>query len=470
MPEGQRALWLREDRPMSYLRVSAAGGDKRPGPSFAKTAIESTNAPLPRRYAVVFSALGVESELVCLFDEAVIPGLFAAFPIEDDPGCTLTLLSRQQLLLLAESTRLRTARAPAHIRDSRITVELVVDPWDLPGDLHNDDGFRYQYRFGIAHMDDAPATSLVWPNGARGGSDASDYLAVMSPEHLRDLGDPRYVVIENPVDPGKYAYALAKCDDSWRFKCAAHSNPLIKGGHAANVVALDRGVREVLGIGDGELAIVHRWGGAHLRLSFDRWAFATRSVYAHPSPPLRGDLEKPVCRLSKDVMSAIGVREGDQVQVGTVVRVDSASGDDATPSTPEFKHRTITRRALLIDEVEAKARRGWSSADAEEDYIDCAELHGVFPPYPIVYLDYFALAELFAGGHHGRPLVCPVVQVRPKLLTRLADEVSELAWVGIAAIVALVARAFDYPVVGLSVLALALLVALVYARVRRATR
>lgn len=457
--EQPRQLWLRADRPLSYLRVSAADNPKRPGPSFAKTAIESRNTSLTRRYGVVFTTPEVESALGERFADAAIPGLFAALQIEGQPGATLTLLTLQQVHLLAQSEPWPVAQdRPVRIDRTRVEVARCIDPWELPADFDDDKGFRYQYRYGIARLADAEPHTLVWPNSTREKSYGSDYVAHLTPEHLARLNSPSYVVIENAADPGKYAAALARPDSELEGN-AKRRNPLIAGGHATDVVALDRGVREVLGISDGELAVVHPWDKPGLGATIRRRAFKTRSVYAHPSLPLRGDLEKPVCRLSKDAMSSIGAREGDYVEVSALVR-----------GSKDFKRTTIKKRALLIDRTEAEARAGWASADAEEGYIDCAELHGIFPRYPTIYLDYFDQRELFGEGQRGRPLVCPVVQVRPLPVTRFADEASEFTWVGIVAVVAVAARALEDYLAILGALAVVLLALLVYARVRRATR
>lgn len=190
-------------------------------------------------------------------------------------------------------------------------------------------------------------------------------------------------------------------------------------------MTLDRGLREALGICDGETAVVHPWRGPNRSRRLHRLRFSTRSVYAHPSIPVRADLEKPVCRLSADAMSA-------------------------------------------IDESEAERRATWSSADADEGYVDCAEFHGIFPPFPAIYVDYFDMSRLF--GQSAGPLVCPVVQIRPKLSTRIADDAGEFAWVGVIGLVAVLAQATDLGLLPLALLATAVVAFLVLLRVRRSVR
>jgi hypothetical protein len=223
-------------------------------------------------------------------------------------------------------------------------------------------------------------------------------------------------------------------------------------------VALDRGLREALGISDGECAVIHAWDRPNAARRLHRLGFSTRSVFAHPSVPLRADLEKPVCRLSTDAMTAIGARDGDRVVVEALVRTKDAA----------FERRTVAKRVLTIDAGEAERRALWVSHDADEGYIDCAEWHGIFPPFPTIYLDFFDMRALFGGGRG--TLTCPVVQVRPKLASRFADDASEFAWVGVIGLVAVLVQAANLPLLVLVLVAVVVVAILVTFRVRRSIR
>lgn len=440
-------LLLAEGRPLSYLRT--------PEHSLVRALITGGAAAIGLRTPVALR--GDLAGLATHFREIDIPETFPALMVEGSEE-RIAFLTPQQVEAVTQTRLAVGAPGERRIARSGVLVHRVFDPGTLPVGWRTNP-FPYQYRSGLCSLatvaeDDAV---LIWPNGNRTPEDRGEYIACVTPEYAYALGSPQYVAVANAADPGKYAAALLRVDPTLITSTAG--NPLLEEGRVREVVALDRGIREALGINDGELGVVHPWHTPNLSRRFHRLGFSARSVYAHPSLPVRADLDKPVCRLSADGMSAIGARDGDRVVIEALVRNREDGG---------FERRTVTKRVLTIDPAEAEQRAKWASPDAEEGYVDCAEFHGIFPAFPAVYVDYFDIKQLFAGS--GGPLVCPVVQVRPRLSARFADDASDFAWVGVIGLVAVLVEAADLELRSLLVFAVVIAVSLVLLRVWRAIR
>jgi hypothetical protein len=279
-----------------------------------------------------------------------------------------------------------------------------------------------------------------------------EFVAVLSPHAHLALGQPAYVIVVNPYFPDSRlpAWVIVEAD-----------LPAEEGDH--HTIYVDRTIRETLGVADGELCQVHPWATGTFTEVVRRWTYrksiGPRTLVAHTKIPLKSDTEKPVCRMSSGSLSALGVPSGGFVTLEAMA--PESQTDDGSPVG--WTAKRIRRRVLEVDETTMKRRESWES-DQAPNYVDCAGRYAIFPPYPDIYLDFFARREL------GDLAICGVVQVRAAVWSRLLDEASEFAWLGVVAVVAAVAATIGLPVWGYLAIAAALTGALVFLRVRRAVR
>lgn len=436
----------------------------------------------------------------------------------DAPGLAIALLSQSQLAVIAGTPELRRLVAvappaaglrlelPGPTAVERLPVRNLVTQRNLDTLVLADklQSFPFELRSGQLPRVSLPSLpaggsgelALVWPNGRRNRADRGEFVVAVDPElyaqlrgrrwhdhrWLRGPRAPRpvaaaaarvhrwssalwwksaarwpvlsnlrpvFVGVENASDPGKFGPAIVRRDPG----LAAGRGQF---GDDRPCVAIDRGLRESLGIHEGEFARIHPWSAPDWSRRLLWAGFATRCVFAHPSIPLRADLEKSVCRLSLDAMTAIGARDGDRVTL-EVLGYDTAKGRPV--------RRTTINRAYAIDPEEAKQRADWASGDVDVGFVDCAEFHGIYPAFPTVYVDYFDLATLLGSSS----VVCPIVQVRPKRSARLLDDLSELALIVVIGLSAVVAEGFGLGqhAAILGTLALVVIAAFVLIRLRR---
>lgn len=458
--EGWYSLVLRATSPLSYLRV-ADGQSVRPGRTLARILIESRCAELRRRIPVVLD----DAELDELGNSIAYDGGNPLLPIiemKDAAGAERQVAfieSRDVAFLDGEAAG---AEAVDRVRLQRPGIE--IEAWTPAGlAALGRPGFRQQYGYGIYSGGSfcGPDSFLVWPNGTRPKRARGNYVVALPQSVHAEMGRPPYILVENPVTPGRYAAGLAVPDEALGAQSERH--PFVDGRSYKGLVAIDRGLREVLGICDGEAARIYPWRDGRLSRRLHTPWLSPRTVFAHPSVPIRSDLEKPVCRLSRDAMESIGVSDGDNVSIEVLTRHDD-----------EFVRRSITKRVLAIDPDEALRRAEWENGDSDSGYLDCAAFHGVFPKYPTIYLDFFDLKQLFARdpdspGAADAPS-CPVVQVSPVLRSKLTDELGELAWIGVIGVIAVVAQVAEVSAGWLAVIVAALVVVLLWFRLRRDVR
>jgi hypothetical protein len=141
-----------------------------------------------------------------------------------------------------------------------------------------------------------------------------------------------------------------------------------------------------------------------------------------------------------------------------------------------------SQRVLPIDATERGEREQWEATQLWDDdsnpggegreaprlegYVDCAGRLGVHPPYPTVYLNYYARQQLRGLG------LCQPVQARVSVPGRLLSEASEFVWLAVIALLGTAVAFVDStPVqVAAAVLLVLMTVSLVFFRAIRAIR
>jgi hypothetical protein len=306
------------------------------------------------------------------------------------------------------------------------------------------------------------------------------FAACLHPEMLRKLGNPLFVVIRHPFRKGWLPVRVLK--DEFKGKSASEEAGRELWGET---IFLDRTARDGLGIADGEFCLVYPWlhprGSVWWRAVRDR-AVGARTIAAHPRAPARADLEKPVCRLDPAALEAIGGRAGDSILIEHVVPARGAR------ASSHWQSVRVRQRVLPIDAAERAERAAWEAPQLWDDnsnprrnsraetagetldlegYVDCAERLGVHPPYPTIYLNYYA------RRHRLKQLgLCQPVQVRVGVPGRLTAEASDFAWLVVIGVIgAAIAFLFSTPfqVAAAVLLALAMAILLAF-RVIRAIR
>ena len=260
----------------------------------------------------------------------------------------------------------------------------------------------------------------VWPQGEKQWF-KGEFVAKVSWEGLQRLGSSEYVVIESPNDPRMRVFASVELDsEDSMLRSTKYKDQ--------RIVALSANCRDSIGVLDGEFCKLTAWHrGRPWQRTRPRRRFVNgRAIVAHTKVAARTDIEKRVCRLPDDALTAIGARAED------VVVLESVAYDD---ETKEFLRRRVRLRALPIDETEAAERKTWERLQGTDGWVDPAAVHGIHPPYPAVYLDRFARADL------GVPVAGPVT-IRTSVASRLASDASEFLWLAVGGIVVVVLTAF----------------------------
>jgi hypothetical protein len=447
-------LLLAPGFPLSHLRVKRPDGMPI---ALVRLMIESGGPTLRHSVPVLFDCRAdIEPEVDRLRQFGVTP----VFPILTDAGeettRVLALIGSSQLGALCEDPdALRDLVAQDGVpafAGIRFDRAYRLQPADIPFAPKEND--RHEYWNSVWSFVGSPDVNGCWrvrPN-LRRDRVRGEFVAVLSPEAHRVLGKPAYVIVVNPYFPDNRLPA-------WVIVEAGL--PAEEQGHHA--IYVDRPVRETLGVADGEFCRVHPWTTETVGETFRRWTYrkgvGPRTLVAHIKMPLKSDTEKPVCRMSSSSLSALGVPSGGFVTLEAMSLEQQAGADVA----PRWRAKRIRRRVLEVDEATMERRESWES-DQAPNYVDCAGRYAIFPPYPDIYLDFFARKEL------GDLAICGVVQVRAAIWSRLLDEASEFAWLGIIGVVAAVAATIGLPVWGYLALAVALTLTLVFVRVRRAVR
>ncbi|HEY7961628.1 MAG TPA: hypothetical protein VID29_06890 [Solirubrobacteraceae bacterium] len=279
-----------------------------------------------------------------------------------------------------------------------------------------------------------------------------EFVSVLSPEAYLALGQPAYAIVVNPYFPANRLPTWVVVESGLPEEEPHH-----------HTIYIDRTIRETLGVADGEFCQVYPWATETVTETFRRWtnrkSVGPRTLVAHVKMPLKSDTEKPVCRMSSGSLSALGIASGGFVTLEAMTLATPAGAEEP----PRWAVKRIRRRVLEVDEETTKRRASWES-DQAPSYVDCAGRYAIFPPYPDIYLDFFARREL------GGLAICGVVQVRAAVWSRLLDEASEFAWLGVIAVIAAATAAISPPAWDYFAIAGALTAILIFWRVRRAVR
>jgi hypothetical protein len=226
----------------------------------------------------------------------------------------------------------------------------------------------------------------------------NDFVLVVDPEVARaaQLGATDGVVIERMVDAA--TRKVLRVSASLRIDAALSPRSPTRDGHAPSgpQVRMDQTLRTALGIPYAEGAVKGPLSGISLaRLPIDkrsRWKawwlrlLGVKYAFARVEKPYPTDIEKGICRISKDTLSIIGTDEGRRVVVVACRR--NADQPDVF-ETSEYATRAYD---LSKDMREARAARtpeevalGWRAR-----YVDAPRLLGVNPDLSPIYLDQHA--------------------------------------------------------------------------------
>ncbi|MFL5963435.1 MAG: hypothetical protein ACJ757_11160 [Gaiellaceae bacterium] len=286
----------------------------------------------------------------------------------------------------------------------------------------------------------------VWPQGEK-QLFKGEFVAKLSSQQLQQLGQPDYVVIESPLDPAMRVYASVEPDRGTSLLNSTEYKD-------RRIVALSASCRDSIGVLDGEFCRLVAWQrGKPWQRAKPGWRLVKgRAIVAHTKVAARTEVEKQVCRLPSDALIAIGARAEDVVVLETVTYDKKAK---------EYRRKRVRLRALPIDEAEAAERKTWERSQGTDGWVDPAAVHGIYPPYPALYLDRFAREDL------GVPLAGPVT-IRTSVASRLASDASEFLWLAVGGIVVVVLTAFHIrPIIAILVPVVATIVFLFW-RVQRA--
>jgi len=449
------ALLLAPDFPLSHLRVQQPGGLPV---ALVRFMIENGAPTLRHSVPVLFdSRAEVDHEITRLRQHGASP-LVPVLNANDGSAMVLALIHSGQLAALCEDpTAPRNlyadADAPAFagIRFDR-TYRLVSAAAPFQPKKENDD---HEYWNSVwSFLTPVPVEGLwrVRPNLERDGV-RGEFVAALSPQAHHALGSLPYVVIVNPYFPTNRLPAWVTVEE----------RPLPAEEPYHRTIYIDRTIRETLGVADGEFCEVHPWEIETATEAFRRWTYrrsvGPRTLVAHTKIPLKSDTEKPVCRMSAGSLAALGVPAGGFVMLEAMTLRQHTDMDGKW----RWKPRRIRRRVLELEEAVMQTRETWES-DQAPSYVDCASRYAIFPPYPDIYLDFHARREL------GYLAICGVVQVRAAVWSRLLDEASEFAWLGVIAFIAAVAATIGLPPWAYLAIGGTLTALLVFVRVRRAVR
>jgi hypothetical protein len=438
-------LLLPKGRPLSYLRVGAAG----------RSSHGLTRALLERR-ATEFR---VRIPLALAKDNGrrIVSGALerrhasAAFPVLDGTlhgggAVDLCWLDWVQLTAVGAELGAGFGRSAEEVEVADLLLAPIYRPTDSAEEIRRDwQYWNSDWEFADPHAPDPdwwrvrPNHSRALPrlarrpgsNSAPGAAQArGTFAACLHPAMRERLGNPRYVVVGHPYRRSwlpvlALAEEFGEGDEVW-----------------TETIFLDRTAREALGIADGEFCLVEPWHRPRRsiwwRTARDKMV-GSRMIAAHVRSPARADLEKPVCRLEPAALEAIGGRPGDRVTIEYLK--PPADGQ----RRGDWQRVSLTQRALPIDPAERERRSAWESpqlwdeesapvpkgaeASSLEGYVDCAERLGVHPPYPSIYLNYYTRRSGLGGVG-----LCAPVQVRVGVPGRLSAEASEFAWLVVIAL------------------------------------
>jgi hypothetical protein len=436
-------LVLRPGDPLSKLRLAD-------GSSIAKALVQAGSSPFWRRIplAVARDSLGEASDLLGTRGG---PSTFPVTLAQDERA--VAWVDLEQLERLQRETGRPMTLGPV-VEVGGILLEPCVtlgagEPVPVDGQL------QYWNSRWVPAEGRPAELWRVWPQGS--GEARGDFVARVSPEGAERLGT--HVVVSPPNGRASLWAVLLADEEMTPSEPHTHLLPT-----EPLTVALDSSLRDALGISGGDFCRLGPWRrGSRVRRSQQRF-FGARSVIAHVKIPPRSDLDKRVCRLEPTALEAIGATAGQSVAVESVV----PDGADA-----RFRVRTIRLRALPIDSGEATERKAWELPTGSEGFVDCAEHHGIFPPYPAIYLDYHARRALappeLAGSNKALP-VCSAVLVRTSVRRRVGDELSGYLWLAFAGLSVAAIKAFDLPVYLVLTVAAAVTALLLLLHIRRTLR
>ncbi|HZQ82691.1 MAG TPA: hypothetical protein VFB25_12020 [Gaiellaceae bacterium] len=394
-------LLLGDGMPLSHLLVRRDG---RLVPA-ARVLAECRGDHLRRRYAVRLEGISPD-ELLERFGKSAISPVFLVL------AETLAFLDPDQIGALGLG--LVEQPEPTPIGDLLFKPTYRIDD-TRPLTLDGAEAPRAFWRSTWTYADERERHDAewwrVWPQGER-KEVRGDFVAAISRTQFARLRGPAYVMIESVVDPRMRLYAHLRAD---KGDTQLNSEEF----RDRRIVALDASCRDALGILDSEFCRMVPLEGRHVVRGLRRRVFGSRATVAHVKIAARVDLDKPVCRLAADTLAAIGARRDDKVTIETVV--------ERQPGRYRTKREKL--RALEIDASEASGRAEWERPTGSDGWVDPATVHGIHPPYPAIYLDWFTrqrLGEL--------PVAAPVI-VRANIGSRLAAEAGEFAWLAVGGLV-----------------------------------
>jgi hypothetical protein len=483
-----RSLVLPEGRPLSYLRVRDPNGHD---PTLARVLLEHRATEFRRRIPLVGPHAVDREELLSAFERFAASPVFPLLEGREGGGSEVDVcwLDRVQMLAFARQRECGYSRrtGPVLVDGLELAPTYEIDRSTDVAEVAERIDDKCQYWNSDWEFAPASARPEEWwrvrPNDKRGDERLLGLLpsaeargtsaACLPPATLRELGNPRYLVIEHPYRNGNVP-VLAIADEGLKA---------LRGeGASGRTVYLDRTARDALGISDGEFCLVHPWLRPRRqiwrRFVRDRYV-GSRAISANLKTSARADLEKPVCRLDEEALAAIGGKPSEFV---TLEALHSGEPRRSGEQVEYWKRVRVDQRVVPIDAGE-RSRRGsweagqlWDDASASprswggrgptlerEGFVDCAETLGVHPAYPAVYLNFHARRQLGLG-------LCQPVEIRVNVLSRLATEFGNLAWLVLIGLIGTVAALLDFSIALIAVILGCTLLLLLLLRAIRATR
>lgn len=452
-----RTLLLPNDRPLSYLRVEDEGHRTE---TLARALLGERATEFRRRVPLALEegeGLGELSTTLRRFRVSTVAPLLQGRDAAGGSPLTVAWLDRAQLLAHARANRCMLRRGGRSVRIGGVNLRPTVETVPASGsEIAEEVDESWQYWGSRWEFEQPPGDSdgwwRVWPNlhrnragmlgrhaAARGTS-----AACLSPSALRRLGTPHYLVVEHPFRSGAIP-VLAIADES------LEQPPEELAGDSRAAICLDRTARDALGIADGEFCFVHPWQQPRLdvarRRLRDRYV-GSRAISANVRTSARADLEKPVCRVEEESLDAIGGTAGEFVTLESVRRAGPAN---AGGQVEHWRRLRIKQRVVAISSNERTRRDGWEAGQPWDDgsvspawwpagqrgiepegFVDCAETLAVHPPYPTVYLNFNTRQELELA-------LCQPVEIRVNVLSRMATEFGNLAWLVLIGLIGTIA-------------------------------
>lgn len=203
---------------------------------------------------------------------------------------------------------------------------------------------------------------------------AGDYVAFVGPSEKRLSGYGRIGVVrrEVPLDGGARSVTLS-------VPCRVLVDEHLDRGH----IRIDQTLRNAIGLTDPpmqplEISIhaLHLTAGQHLRDRVTRWA-GRRFLFMRACKAATADMEKDLCRIPGDVFAVLGCEPGDRVVLETA----------APDSSSRYRLRSIAITAYELSERMLADRRSIEQPATEAKYHAAAEILGVTPDLPPIFLD-----------------------------------------------------------------------------------